>query len=108
MKARRDIFQAVADPTRRAILVLLASQTFSAGAIADHFNSARSTVSRHIRILTDCGLVGAKSQGREIYYYLKIEQMNEMDLWVSQIKDTWEERFNNLDTYLEKLQNPPS
>ena len=79
MKLRRDIFQAIADPSRRAILLLLASQTITAGAIANHFDGARSTISKHIQILTECGLVEAEPQGREIYYKLNIKKMDEVD-----------------------------
>lgn len=104
MILRRDIFQAIADPTRRSILVLLASQTITAGAIAEHFDAARSTVSKHIQILTECGLVEASQQGREIYYQIRIEKMKEIDLWLDQILKTWEARFDSLEKYLEKIQ----
>jgi len=104
MILRRDIFQAIADPTRRSILVLLASQTITAGAIADHFDGARSTISKHIQILTECGLVESNQQGREIYYQIKIERMKEIDLWLDQLLKIWEQRFDRLDLYLEKLQ----
>ena len=104
MILRRDIFQAIADPTRRSILMLLASQTFTAGAIAEQFDAARSTVSKHIQILTECGLIEAKPQGREIYYEIKMQTMNEVDLWLSQVRKTWDARFDKLDKYLEKIQ----
>lgn len=106
MILRRDIFQAIADPTRRSILLLLASQTITAGAIAEHFDGARSTVSKHIQILTECGLIEANQQGREIYYQLKIESVQEIDLWLDQLRKIWENRFDNLDKYLEKIQKP--
>lgn len=105
MILRRDIFQAIADPTRRSILFLLASQSITAGAIADHFDNARSTISKHIQILTECGLVESKQQGREIYYQIKIERMKEIDLWLDQLRKISEDRFDNLDKYLEKIQN---
>lgn len=105
MILRRDIFQALADPTRRSILFLLASQTITAGAIAEHFNNARSTVSKHIQILTECGLVESSQQGREIYYQIKLERMKEIDLWLEQLRKICENRFDNLDKYLEKIQN---
>jgi DNA-binding transcriptional ArsR family regulator len=105
MILRRDIFQAIADPTRRSILALLASQTITAGAIADHFNGARSTVSKHIQILTECGLVESNQQGREIYYQIKMERMKEIDLWLDQIRLIWEARFDSLDNYITKIQN---
>lgn len=106
MILRRDIFQAIADPTRRSILLLLASQTITAGAIAEHFDGARSTVSKHIQILTECGLIEANQQGREIYYQFKIESVQEIDLWLDQLRKIWENRFDNLDKYLEKIQKP--
>jgi DNA-binding transcriptional ArsR family regulator len=105
MILRRDIFQAIADPTRRSILALLAAQTITAGAIADNFDGARSTISKHIQILTECGLVESKQQGREIYYEIKIERMKEIDLWLDQILLIWEGRFDNLENYITKIQN---
>ena len=104
MILRRDVFQALADPTRRSILILLASQTITAGAIADNFDAARSTISKHIHILTECGLVESNQQGREIYYQVKMERMKEIDLWLDQLKQIWEARFDNLAAYLEKIQ----
>jgi DNA-binding transcriptional ArsR family regulator len=105
MILRRDIFQAVADPTRRAILALLASQTITAGAIADNFDGARSTISKHIQILTECGLVESNQKGREIYYQIKMDKMTEIDLWLDQIRLIWEARFDSLDQYVTKIQN---
>jgi len=105
MILRRDIFQAVADPTRRAILVLLAAQSATAGAIADNFDAARSTISKHIQILTTCGLVYANHQGREIYYQIKIDKMKEIDLWLDQLRAIWDARFDNLEKYVTKIQN---
>jgi DNA-binding transcriptional ArsR family regulator len=105
MILRRDIFQAIADPTRRAILLLLASQSITAGAIADHFDTARSTISKHIQILTECGLIEPDKRGREIYYQLKIENIGEVDNWLNQLRHSWEERFDNLEKYLEKIQS---
>ena len=105
MILRRDIFQAIAEPTRRSILFLLASHTLTAGSIAAKFGSARSTISKHIQILTECGLVTADQQGREIYYQIQIDRMKEIDLWVEQVRKEWEERFDNLDLYVKKIQN---
>lgn len=105
MKLRRDPFQAVADPTRRAILVLLASQTMTAGAIAANFDVARPTISKHLQILGECDLVASTQQGREMIYELKVDKMKEIDLWLEQFKKIWENRFDNLDAYLAKLQN---
>jgi DNA-binding transcriptional ArsR family regulator len=104
MKLRRDIFQAIADPTRRAILVLLSSQTMTAGAIAAEFNVARPTISKHIQILNECELVTSNPQGREIYYGLKIDKMKEIDSWLEQFRQIWENRFDQLDAYLAKIQ----
>ena len=105
MVTRRDIFQAIADPTRRSILILLASQSITAGEIADHFDAARSTVSKHIHILTECGIVESNQVGREIYYQIKIDKMKEIDLWLDQILSIWEARFDKLDNYITKIQN---
>ena len=89
MKLRRDIFQAISDPTRRAILVLLTSQTMTAGAIANNFKVARPTISKHIQILNECDLIEANQLGREIYYELKIEKMKEIDKWLEQFRVIW-------------------
>ena len=105
MILRRDIFQAIADPTRRAILALLASQTITAGAIADNLDGARSTISKHIQILTECGLVESNQKGREIYYQIRMDKMTEIDLWLDQIRLIWEARFDSLDQYVTKIQN---
>ena len=103
MKLRRDVFQAISDPTRRAILVLLTSQAMTAGAIAENFDAARPTISKHIQILNECDLVEANQQGREIYYELKIEKMKEIDKWLEQFRKIWEKRFDQLDKVLSKL-----
>ena len=105
MKLRRDIFQAIADPTRRAILVLLSTQTMTAGAIAAEFDVARPTISRHMQILNECELVESNQQGREIFYEIKIDKMKEIDQWIEQFRKIWENRFDNLDAYLAKIQN---
>ncbi len=105
MKLRRDPFQAIADPTRRAILVLLASQTMTAGAIASEFEVARPTISKHIQILNECDLIDSNQQGREIYYEIKVDKMKEIDKWLEQFRKIWENRFNKLDNLLAKIQN---
>ncbi len=105
MKLRRDPFQAIADPTRRAILVLLASQTMTAGAIADNFDVARPTISKHIQILNECELITSNQKGREIFYELKVEKMKEIETWLTQFRKIWENRFNQLDNLLSTLQN---
>ncbi len=104
MKLRRDPFQAIADPTRRAILVLLASQTMTAGAIANEFDVARPTISKHIQILNECDLIDSNQQGREIYYEIKVDKMKEIDQWLEQFRKIWENRFNKLDNLIAKIQ----
>lgn len=103
MKLRRDPFQAIADPTRRAILLLLASHAMSAGAIAENFQVARPTISKHIQILNECELITSSQKGREIFYELKIENMKEIDNWLTQFRRIWESRFNQLDNLLSTL-----
>ena len=97
---RRDVFQAIADPTRRAIITLIALQAMTPNAIAEHFDSSRQAVSKHLRILTECELVKQEQQGREIYYQLEIKKMKEIDKWLEQFRKIWEERFNQLDNVL--------
>lgn len=97
---RRDIFQAIADPTRRAIITLIAVQAMTPNAIADNFNTTRQAVSKHLRILTECELVKQEQQGREIYYSLEIKKMKEIDKWLDQFRKLWETRFNQLDNVL--------
>jgi DNA-binding transcriptional ArsR family regulator len=104
MKLRRDPFQAIADPTRRAILVLLASQTMTAGAIANNFDVARPTISKHMQILHECELIASNQQGREIFYELKVDKMKEIDKWLEQFRKIWEDRFNELDNLLSTIQ----
>jgi DNA-binding transcriptional ArsR family regulator len=105
MEARRDIFQAIADPTRRAILSLLANQTMTPGAIAENFDSTRQTISKHIQILTECQLVTQEQKGREIYYHINANKINEIDKWVEQFKKILETQFNQLDKVLSELKN---
>ena len=97
---RRDIFQAIADPTRRAILVLIATQAMTPNTIAEHFDSSRQAISKHLRILNECALIKQKQLGREIYYQLKVEKMKEIDNWLAQFRQIWESRFNQLDDIL--------
>src|SRR5215216_1303965 len=100
---RRDIFQAIADPTRRSIITLIALQAMTPNAIADNFHTTRQAVSKHLRILTECELVKQEQQGREIYYSLQIEKMKEIDNWLNQLMKIWETRFNQLDKVLSNL-----
>jgi DNA-binding transcriptional ArsR family regulator len=101
---RRDVFQAIADPTRRAIIALVALQAMTPNAIAEHFDTTRQAVSKHLRILAECELVTQKQQGREIYYQLQSNKMREIDQWLNQFREIWEDRFDNLDKYLAKVQ----
>ena len=100
---RRDIFQAIADPTRRAIIALIALQAMTPNAIAENFNTTRQAVSKHLRILTECALVKQEYQGREIYYSLEINKMKEIDKWLEQYRKIWENRFNELDKVLSTI-----
>ncbi len=103
MNIRRDVFQAIADPTRRTILTLLASQTMTAGAIASNFDSARPTISKHIQILVECELLSQEQIGREIYYQLKADNMKEIADWLKPFQQLWESRFSKLDTILKNM-----
>lgn len=100
---RRDIFQAIADPTRRAIIVLIAIQAMTPNAIAEHFDTTRQSVSKHLRILTECELIKQEHQGREIYYSLEISKMKEIDKWLEQFREIWESRFDQLDNLLSAI-----
>jgi len=97
---KRDIFQAIADPTRRAIITLIAIQAMTPNAIAEHFDTSRQAVSKHLRILTECELIKQEQKGREIYYLLEIEKMKEIDVWLEQYRKIWETRFNQLEDVL--------
>ena len=100
---RRDVFQAIADPTRRAIITLIALQAMTPNAIAEHFDTTRQAVSKHLRILTECELVKQAHQGREIYYHLEIDKMKDIDKWLEQFRKIWETKFNQLDIVLSTL-----
>jgi DNA-binding transcriptional ArsR family regulator len=100
---RRDVFQAIADPTRRAIITLLALQAMTPNAMALHFDTTRQAISKHLKILAECELVKPKHQGREIYYELEVQKMKEIDKWLEQFRKIWEDRFNELDNLLLKL-----
>ena len=102
---RRDVFQAIADPTRRAIIALIALQAMTPNALAENFNTTRQAVSKHLRVLTECELVKHEQQGREIYYSLEIEKMKEIDIWLEQYRKIWETRFSQLDDVLKKYKN---
>ncbi len=100
---RRDVFQAIADPTRRAIIALIALQAMTVGDIAAHFDTTRQAVSKHLRILTECELLQRAEKGREIYYQLEIDKMKEIDQWLAQFRKIWESRFHQLDNLLSTI-----
>jgi DNA-binding transcriptional ArsR family regulator len=103
METRRDIFQAIADPTRRAIMALIALQAMTPNALAEHFHTSRQAVSKHIKVLTECELIKQEQQGREIYYQLEIKKMKEIDKWLEQFRKIWETQFNQLDKILSTM-----
>ena len=102
---RRDVFQAIADPTRRAILALIALQAMTPNALAEHFDSTRQGVSKHIKVLTECQLVKQEQSGREIYYHLNPKKMKEIADWLEPFRQMWEDRFTKLDKVLLNLKN---
>ena len=103
MEARRDVFQAIADPTRRAILLLIAAHSMTPNAVAEQFHTTRQAVSKHIQILTECELVRQEKKGREIYYHINAKKIDEIDKWIEQFKNTLETQFNQLDKVLSTL-----
>jgi len=104
----RDVFQAIADPTRRAILSLIALQAMTPTALAERFDSSRQAVSKHIKILTECQLVKQEQSGREIYYYFNAKKLKEVDKWLEPFRAMWEDRFTQLDTVLKNQKNKRS
>ncbi|HCS20257.1 MAG TPA: transcriptional regulator [Bacteroidetes bacterium] len=102
---RRDVFQAIADPTRRAIIALIALQAMTPNALAEHFETSRQAVSKHLQILSECQLVKQEQKGREIYYQLEVDKMKEIDKWLEQFRKIWEDRFNQLDNVLSTLKS---
>jgi len=100
MNLRRDVFQAIADPTRRSILILLASQSMTAGAIASNFNTARPTVSKHLQILSECELLKPEQNGREIIYHLNADKMKEIADFIEPFRKMWDDRFNTLENIM--------
>ena len=103
METRRDVFQAIADPTRRAILLLLAAQAMTPNAMAEEFHTSRQAVSKHIQILTECEMVKQEQRGREIYYHVNATKMKEIDKWIAQFKSIVETQFSQLDKVLQTL-----
>lgn len=105
MNLRRDVFQAIADPTRRSILMLVATQAMTAGTIASNFDTARPTVSKHLQILTECQLLMPEQNGREIYYHLNPEKMKEIAEFIEPFRKMWDERFNRLEDVMKNYQS---
>src|SRR5882757_2571010 len=108
MTIRRDVFQAIADPTRRAIITLLALQAMTPNAIAEHFDSSRQAISKHLQILAECKLLHQEQTGREIHYRFNAQKMKEVDAWVGQFRAIWEDRYNQLDAVLKSQKNKKS
>ncbi len=104
MEIRRDVYQAIADPTRRAILGLVALGAMTPGAIAEKFDSSRQTISKHIQILTECALLNQKQSGRKIYYHFNPNKMKEIADWLAPYQKMWEERFDAIDDLLNEIQ----
>ena len=105
---KRDIFQAIADPTRRAIIALIATQAMTPSAMAEHFDMSRQAVSKHIKVLTECKLIKQEQNGREIYYQLHLKKMKEVEDWLLPFRKLWEDRFNQLDHLLTNSKNKKS
>ncbi len=105
MNFRRDVFQAISDPTRRAILLLVATQSMTAGAIASNFATARPTVSKHLQILTECELLKQEQNGREIYYQINANKMKEVADFIEPFRQMWEDRFNKLEKVMKNYQS---
>src|ERR1700733_2464723 len=105
MKARRDVYQAIADPTRRAIINMIASQPHNVNTIAENFDVSRQAISLHIQILIDCGLVKVKQQGRDRFCEAQLDQLSEVSIWVDQYRKHWEDKLDALEKYGEKLKN---
>ncbi|RIV68692.1 ArsR/SmtB family transcription factor [Flagellimonas aequoris] len=105
MELRRDVFQAIADPTRRAIITLVAANAMTPGAIAAEFDSSRQTISKHIQILTECELLGQEQQGREIYYHFNPQKFKEIADFIEPFRNMWDDRFNTLEQVMKKRMN---
>ena len=105
---RRDVFQAIADPTRRAILTLLAFQAMTPNALAEHFDSSRQAISKHIKILTECQLVKQEQSGREIYYHFNSKKLKDVDKWLQPFREMWDNKFDQLDALLKNIKTKKS
>jgi DNA-binding transcriptional ArsR family regulator len=104
METRRDVYQAIADPTRREIITMVASKELNLNAIADRFDVSRQAISLHIKILKECGLINIRQQGRERFCEAKLDQLEEVAHWVEQSTKLWKQQFNKLDTFLQEIQ----
>jgi DNA-binding transcriptional ArsR family regulator len=105
---RRDVFQGIADPTRRSIINLVSAQPMTPNALAEHFASSRQAVSKHLQILVECELIKQEQLGREIYYQLNVKKLKEVDKWLTPFREQWETRFSQLDSVLKNLKNKKS
>ena len=103
MEIRRDIFKAIADPTRRAIITLIALEAMTPNSLAENFNTSRQAISKHLQVLTECELVKQEQKGREIYYSLEINKIKEIDKWLEELRTIWEKKFNQLDNVLTNI-----
>ena len=108
MEARRDVFQAIADPTRRQIIDIIAKQPLNLNSVAEKFDMSRQAVSLHIKILEECGLIMLRQEGRERYCEVKFDKLNEVSVWVDQYKQHWEQKLDSMENYLKKLQKNKS
>ena len=102
---RRDVFQAIADPTRRAIIGLIAAKAMTPNALATHFDTSRQAVSKHLKVLAECGLIQQEQQGREIYYHFNAQKLKEVDGWLQPFREMWDDRFTKLDAVLKNQKN---
>ena len=105
MEIRRDVFQAIADPTRREIINMIAHQSLNLNAVAEKFDVSRPAISKHIKILTECGLIVIKQQGRERYCEARLDKLNEVSAWVEQYRKFWTSKLDSLEVYLDELQS---
>ena len=104
MEARRDVFQAIADPTRRQIISMIAQRELNLNTLAEKFDMTRQAVSLHVKILEECGLIVLKQQGRERYCEARLQKLGEVSQWVDQYKQHFEQKLDSLEKYLDKLQ----
>lgn len=102
---KRDVFQAIADPTRRQILGMIAHRSMNVNAVAGNFDVTRTAIYKHVKILTECGLVVIRQDGRERYYEARLERLSEVETWVAQYREFWTQRLDNLDAYLKEIQS---